>query len=215
MAVLQDPNILSNIQRIEAGGVARATLYPVGEAYASSGITGTMAAALASLATVWLMRMATGAGARVARIDRVRVQYATIVAYTTPLTVGRRLALFRGVSSSPTTSGGTAVDPNPPKALTMGSSSFDSAAGGDVRIATTAALTTTNVTFEAIPLKIMPLVHVGNAGNFYEVVFDFQDHPLTLRAGECLALRAGQAFDAAGTWQASVNSEWREETPMA
>jgi len=214
MAVFQDPVSPSNIARVESVGAIRTMLQPVGESYVSGGQTTTMAAALASLATVWLMRMATGAGSRVARIDRLRLQYTTIVAYTVPLTVGRRLAVFRGTSSSPVTSGGAAIDPNPPKALTMGSSSFDSAAGGDVRIATTAALVTSNVTFEVTPLKIMPLAHVGNAGNFYEIVFNFQDHPLTLRAGEVVAIRAGQLFDAAGTWQLGVNAEWREETPM-
>jgi len=214
MAVFQDPVSPSNIARVESVGAVRTVVQPVGEAYAVGGQTTTIVAGLASLATVWLMRMATGAGSRVARIDRIRLQYTTILVYTVPLTVGRRLALFRGTSSSPVTSGGAALDPNPPKALTMGSSSFDSAAGGDVRIATTAALVTTNVTFEAMPLKIMPLAHVGNAGNFYEVVLDFQDHPLTLRAGEVLAIRAGQVFDAGGTWQLGVNSEWREETPM-
>jgi len=214
MAIQQDPVNPANIQRIDFGGVSRTSVYPIGEAYATSGITGTMAAALASLATVFLMRSSTTAGSRIAQIDRIRLQYTTLVVYTTPLTVGRRLAIFRGVSSSPVTSGGSAIDPNPPKHLVMGASVFDSAGGGDTRIATTAALTTTNVTYEAVPLKIMPLAHVGAAGAYYEQVMDFQDHPLTLRAGEVLGIRAGQAFDAAGTWQLSVMVEWREITPM-
>ena len=147
-------------------------------------------------------------------IDRIRVQYTTLVAYTVPITAGRRLALFRGSSSSPATSGGAAVDPNPPKRLDMGASMFDSAGGGDHRIATTAALTVTGVTYEAIPEKIMQLSHVGAAGNFFETIFNFNEHPLTIRSGEVLALRAGQIFDAAGTWQVSVMAEWREMTQM-
>lgn len=214
MAIQQDPVNPANIQRIDLGGVSRTNIFPIGEAYATSGITGTMAAALASLAPVFLMRAATAAGERIAQIDRIRLQYTTLVSYTTPITVGRRLALFRGVSSSPVTSGGGAIDPNPPKLLSMGASVFDSAGGGDVRIATTATLTATNVVFETVPLKIMPLVHVGSAGNFMEQVMDFQEHPLTLRAGEVMAIRAGQAFDAAGTWALAVMVEWREITPM-
>ncbi len=214
MAIQQDPVNPANIQRIDSGGVSRTSVFPIGEAYATSGITGTMAAALASLSPVFLMRAATGAGSRVAQIDRIRLQYTTIVVYTTPLTVGRRLSVFRGTSSCPVTSGGAAIDPNPPKHLAIGASMFDSAGGGDARVATTGTLTATNVTFETAPLKIMPLSHVGNAGNFFEQVMDFQDHPLTIRAGEVLAVRAGQAFDAAGTWQLAVMVEWREITPM-
>lgn len=214
MGLIQDPVQPANIARIESNGTQRVINQPVGEAYASGGGTTTMAAALASLATVWLMRMATGAGSRIARVDRLRLHYTTIIAYTVPLTIGRRLAVFRGSSSAPATSGGAALDPSPPKVLTYGASSFDAASGGDVRISTTAALVTTGVTFETIPMKVMPLIHVGNAGNSFEIVFDFNEHPCILRAGEVLAIRAGQAFDAAGTWALTVNSEWREETPM-
>lgn len=60
----------------------------------------------------------------------------------------------------------------------------------------------------------MQLSHVGAAGNVFEAIFDFSEHPLTIRSGEVLALRAGQIFDAAGTWQISVNPEWREMTQM-
>lgn len=214
MAVIQDPTNSANIQRIDSGGVARTSVYPIGESYATSGVTGTMAAALGSLSPVFLMRASATAGNRVAQIDRIRIQYTTLVVYTTPLTVGRRLAIFRGSSSSPVTSGGTAIDPNPPKNLAMGASIFDSAGGGDTRIASTGTLAATNVVFEATPLKVMSLAHAGAAGAYYEQVMDFQDHPLTIRAGEVLAIRAGQAFDAAGTWQLAVMVEWREITPM-
>lgn len=73
MAVNQDPVYPSNIQRVEVGGAARVFSYPIGDAYAAAAISGTMAAALASLAVVWLMRSATGAGSRIAMIDRIRV----------------------------------------------------------------------------------------------------------------------------------------------
>ena len=214
MAIQQDPINPANIQRIESVGASRVVIQQIGEGYASSGITGTMAAALASLAPVFLMRSATASGSRIAQIDRVRLLYTTIVAFTTPITTGRRLSLFRGVSSSPVTSGGAAIDPNPPKHLIYGASVFDSASGGDTRIATTATLTATNVTFEVVPMKIMSLAHAGTAGYFEERVIDFQDSPLILRAGEVMAVRAGQAFDAAGTWSLGVNVEWREITPM-
>lgn len=215
MAIWQDPVQPANIARIESNGTIRTISQPIGEAYSSSGVSGTLAALFAAGGTVWLMRMATGAGSRIARIDRLRLHFVCIGAFTVPLTVGRRLAVFRGVSSSPATSGGTAIDPNPPKALTYGASSFDSAGGGDVRISTTAALTVTGVTWETIPMKTMTLAHVGGAGNSFEVVFDFNEHPCILRAGEVLAVRAPIVFDAAGTWMLVVNAEWREETPMA
>ncbi len=180
--------------------------------YAIAEITGTIAAALAANSSVFAMRLDPGAGAVKAVIESIRVRFTTIVAFTTPVTAGRRLALFRG--SGAAASGGTAVTVATPKDTVYPASEFDTASGGDIRIASTGALTVTGITFEAAPFAVMPLVHVGAAGGFVEYVYEFdvRNHPLELNAGQLIAIRNPAAMDAAGTWQLAVEVNWREET---
>lgn len=183
--------------------------------YAYSGITGTVAAALTANSSVFAMRLSPTAGSIRAYINRMRLSYTTIVAYTTPLTAGRRLALFRGAGA--TASGGTGVSTGAvvPKDSNYAASQFDVASGGDIRIATTGALTVTGITYETEPLEMLMLVHVGAAGGYVERIFEYtpmHDHPLELNAGQVLAVRNPAAMDAAGTWQLSVDIEWAEGT---
>ncbi len=70
-------------------------------------------------------------------------------------------------------------------------------------VATTGAMTMTSVVFEdAVRARLM-LVQAGNAGNDYDEIWQFDD-PLILLPGQCIGILAGQAFDAAGTWQLNV-----------
>jgi len=175
--------------------------------------TGTIAAALAANSCVFAMRMDPGAGAgKKAYIKSMRARYTTIVAFTTPVTAGRRLALFRG--SGAATSGGTAIAVAAPKDTSYPASEFDTASGGDIRIASTGALTVTGITFETAPMKIMTLSHVGTAGATQEFLYelDVRAHPIELNAGQLLAIRNPVAMDAAGTWQMSVEVDWAEVT---
>jgi hypothetical protein len=60
----------------------------------------------------------------------------------------------------------------------------------------------------------MSLVHVGNAGNFFESVFEFsatESTPITIEPGQILAIRNPVAMDAGGTFQCSVRVDWYEE----
>lgn len=182
-----------------------------GDGYAMSNITGTIAAALAANAAVFAMRLDPSSGKR-AFIDRLRLQFTTLVAYTVPITAGRRLALYRG--SGAAASGGTAIATAVKKHTASASlSEFDIAQGGDIRIATTGALTVTGITFEAEPIATMMLVHAGNAGAYVESIFEFsatESAELVLEPGQVFAIRAPQLMDAAGTWQLGVNAQWRE-----
>jgi hypothetical protein len=183
-----------------------------GNAFAISAVTGTIAAALAANSSIFAMRFDPGAGTKKARIERVRIAYTTIVAYTTPITAGRRLAIYRGSGANAT--GGTAIATVAKKHSTSNNSEFESAQGGDIRISTTGALTVTSITFETNEFAIMPLVHVGAAGNFFEEVFEFnanESAPIVLEPGQLLAIRNPQAMDAAGTWQVAVRIDWYEE----
>lgn len=210
MAVIESPS--GTLLEVESDKKAeRAINVPRGTGFAVSNVTGTLGAALGAGACVFSMRLDPGAPVR-AWIDRVRLQFTTIVAFTTPVTAGRRLALFRG--SGAATSGGTGIATAVRKHTAFGAASeFDLANGGDIRIATTAALTVAGVTFEADPIATMPLVHVGNAGNYTETIFEFapsESYEVVLEPGQLLAVRCPVAMDAAGTWQLGVNVQWRE-----
>jgi hypothetical protein len=186
-----------------------------GVSYAISSVTGTMAAALSANSSVFAMRLDPAAGSTYkAYIERMRIQFTTIVAFTTPVTANRRLALYRG--SGAAASGGTALAAAAKKDTADGNSQFNSGEGGDMRIATTAGLTVTGITYETQEIRTMTLVHVGAAGAHYECVWEFgatdASGPAVLNQGELWALRNPVVFDAAGTWQLGVNVDWHEGT---
>lgn len=183
---------------------------PRGTRYCTSGVTGTIGAALTINSTVFAMRLDPGAG-KSAYIERLRAVFTTIVAFTTPITAGRRLALFRG--SGAATAGGTSISEATRKLSSSAASQCDVSEGGDIRIATTGALTVTGITYETNPFRTMPLVHVGTAGAVYDRIFEFgngETAPIILELGQLLAIRNPQAMDAAGTWQLSVDVDWFE-----
>lgn len=189
----------------------RATIAPRGYAYAVSGLTGIVAAALASGAAVFTMRNDSGSSKRVF-LERLRLQYITQVAYTTPLSATRRLHLVRSTVSSANPSGGTAVNPVPKNSLHT-DSECSIAGGGDTRIATTGALTVTGTTWDTNVLRTLFLGHVGVAGAHYEAIWGFhssESAPIILEPGQALGLVAGAAFDAAGTWALAVSADWHE-----
>lgn len=188
---------------------ARSVIVPRGVGFAVANNTGTMAAALAANSAVFAMRLDPSATRR-GFVERMRIEFVTTVAFTVPVTAGRRLELFRG--SGAAASGGTLLPPVPKHGI-ADTSEFSNANGGDIRLATTAALTTTGITFEANSFRTLSLVHVGAAGAYREAVWEFnsaETHPIQLDPGQVLALRNPAAFDAAGTWQMFVCVDWSE-----
>jgi len=212
MAQILDGRAVSSAVAVESITKAqRVTLAPRGYAYAASSVTGTMAAALAAGGTVFSMRNDSGSSKRVF-VERMRLQYTSIVSYTTPVTVGRRLHLVRSTASSANPSGGTAIVPIAKDSLHT-DSECSTAGGGDCRIATTAALTITGTTWDTNVIKTLSLVHVGTSGNFVEYLIETassENAPIVLEPGQALGLVAGQNFDAAGTWSLAVNVDWHE-----
>jgi len=183
---------------------------PRGARFCTSSVTGTIAAALAQNSCVFALRNDPGSTKSV-YIERVRLVFTTIVAFTTPITAGRRLALFRGTGAA--TAGGTPIADATKKLASSVDSECSAALGGDIRIATTGALTVTGITFETNPFRTMPLVHVGAAGAVYDRIFEFgngETSPLVLEPGQLLGVRNPVAMDAAGTWQLSVDVDWFE-----
>ena len=219
MAVFEDPNEAANLARIEAGGAVRVTTGIIGNRYSQGNVTGTITAALAANAAVYAMRSNPGTTEKV-RIHRVRLQFTTIVAFTTPVVAGRRLAIFRGVGAG--AAGGTEIGgvaaPTSERDSLNAPSQCDTAQGGSQRISTTGALTVAGITFEPAPFKVMSLSHVGAAGAYFEQVIEFDDDtggPLILNPGELMAIRSPVAMDAGGTWQLAVNVDWTEIDDLA
>lgn len=193
----------------------RVSLVARGAVHRIASITGTMAAALTANSSVFSMRLDPAAGSTYkAYIERIHLQWTTIVAFTTPVTAARRLALYRGSGATP--SGGTGIAAAAKADTADGNSQFNSAEGGDIRIASTGALTVTGITFEAQEARVLSLSHVGAAGGFVETSWEFTQAdsggPLALNQGELIAIRNPAAMDAAGTWQLAVTVDWTEGT---
>lgn len=197
------------------GSLYTVDVSPTGSNYTVAAKTGTIAAAATAGAAVFAMRLDPGS-AKKAWIESLKLRWTTIVAFTTPVTQTRSLVITRG--SGAASSGGTSIATATKKDSTYGISEFDVASGGDIRIATTGALTVTGITWESVNLGELTLVHVGAAGNFYEAVYEFsvRNHEIELNAGEVLGVRVGpSAMDAAGTWSLGVEVAWRESATEA
>lgn len=189
---------------------------PTGTNYTVAAKTGTIAAAAAAGASVFAMRYDPSAGTKAVWIDSIRLRWTTIAAFTTPVTQTRSIVVTRGTGAA--ASGGTAIATATKKDSNYAVSEFDSAVGGDMRIASTGALTVTGITFETTNIAEITLAQVGAAGAFYESVYEFsvRSHPIELHAGELIAVRVGaSAMDAGGTWSLGVEVAWRESTSEA
>lgn len=211
---IQNRGASNVIAEVEPNKAMRSSLVCRGDGYAVTGTTGTIGAALAANSSVFAMRLDPGAS-KLAFIERIRLQWTTLVAFTVPLTAGRRLEIYRGSGAG--TSGGTSIAAVAPKDTTSPLSQFNTAEGGAVSISTTAALTVTGITFEANPFASMSLAHVGAAGAFFEQVFEFaagESAPIVLQPGQLLAIRNPVVMDAAGTWQLGVRVDWHEAVAL-
>lgn len=197
------------------GSLYTVDVSPTGSNYAVSAKTGTIAAAAAAGAAVFAMRL-DPSSTKKAWIESIRLRWTTIVAFTTPITATRSIVITRG--SGAAASGGTSIATATKKDSTYGISEYDVASGGNIRIATTGALTVTGITWETVNLGEVTLIQAGEAGAFYEAVYEFsvRNHEIELNAGEVLGIRVGSsAMDAAGTWVLGVEVNWRESTTEA
>lgn len=188
---------------------------PTGANYALAAKTGVIAAGAAAGAAVLAMRLDPSYSGK-AFIEYIRIRFVTTVAFTTPITATRSLVITRGSGAS--ASGGTAIPVLTKKNTVDPSSQFDTADGGDTRIASTGALTVTGITWEAVNFAEISLVQVGAAGAFYEAIYEFNssNHTIEINSGQLLGIRVGpSAMDAAGTWMIDANINWRESPTEA
>jgi len=195
---------------LSAAGGNRTVVAPRGDGFSVSEVTGTIAAALAQNSVIYARRIAPAPSVKRAFTDWMRLTFTTIVAFTTPITAGRRLAIHR--ASGAATTGGTGIAAASKKDPSSAGSLCDVALGGDIRIATTAALGVGGITV-GDKLGELQLVHVGAAGGFHERVYEWHaswNKQNELGPGDLVVVRNPVAMDAAGTWQLGIEDHWHE-----
>lgn len=188
-----------------------------GHGYALANQTGTMAAALAQDAIVFALRADTTASSVTGvYIERLRLAFQAIVAFTTPITAGRRLGIYRATNPGAEVSGGTDVKAT----IRKKDGTAPASTVATALIATTAALTAGGLVREASPLALLDLVSVGAAGarleSTYELAATTGPQEWCLNPGEYIVISNPAAMDAAGTWQLTINElAWYESTRMS
>lgn len=180
--------------------------------YSISAQSGLMAAAIASAAQVFQVRWAHADKKFV--LMKLTVQAATCTGFAAT-TIGAPLQLWLGHGSTANGSSGTALAPVGGNKIRAAYSNTAFATSGEIRIATTAALTAaTGQTLEAAAIAgcmgapnatlaqspVMPL---------YEVR-DLSSGPIELLAGDTLAILTLNPA-ATGTWTFEVTMAWREQ----
>lgn len=202
----QAPRVsLRPVEHIDNGGV-------IGGHYGINAQTGLMAAGIASAAQVFQVRWADPAKLFV--LKKLFVQVATLTGFAATA-LGAPLQLWVGHGSTANGSGGAAVAPSSlgnKMRSSMASTAF--ATSGEIRIATTAALTAaTGQTLE--PAAISGCLGAPNATLVQSPMMplfeqrDFGDHPLILGGGDTFAILTLNPA-ATGTWTASVTMDWLE-----
>ena len=184
-----------------------------GNGFALATQSGTIAAALAQDALVFALRADTTANSAVGvYVDRLRLAFQTIAAFTTPITAGRRLGIYRAANAGAEVSGGTDVKSTIRKKDSLSAASTAALA----LIATTAGLTAGGLAREAAPLAHLDLVSIGAAGARQEHIFELastKPQEWCLNPGEYLVISNPVAMDAGGTWQLTLGElSWYEAT---
>lgn len=190
-----------------------------GYGYAVSGVTGTIAAALAANSLVFALYCAQQAGTQASQqvrlyLDRLRLAVTTIAAFTGAITAGRSLGVYRA------TAGATHALPAAGTLLGIAKKSTTAPASqASATIATTVLLTPGTIVREANPIAMLDLVAVGAAGGRQEMVYELAapyNAPIDIGPDEMLVVSNPNAMDAGGTWQLSIDEcHWIEQTASA
>lgn len=190
-----------------------------GQAWSLTGSTGTMAASLGANSLVFAMGAVADTALTVnpnaprrgpLEIEGLQLIWTAIVSSGAPVTAGRRLQLFKSSDNAqamPT--GGANLTPIAKRTKDAGSDT--GLIGGVAVISTTAALTAGTFTRGSVALATLDLAASGTSGNrtTLEVFELVGGAPLYLDAGEILVVSNPAAFEAALTWQLTVNVDYR------
>jgi hypothetical protein len=216
------PNADEPAQVDPTSGTLRVSLRPIeytpsaggtiGGHYKIATLTGTMAAGIASLASVFQVRWADPS--KLFMLQRILVQCSTGTGFAAT-TLGCPLELRIGHGSTANGSGGTALAPSSISnrmRSSMAASGF--VTSGEIRIATTGALTaaTGNTAEPNAVGQCMGAPNATLAQSVQMVLFETTpagDHPLILNSGDTLSIRTVTPA-ATGTWFMAVTMEWVE-----
>lgn len=185
----------------------RTTVYPPsGDAFtmsAQSGLITTIAAGTTTAGHLYAFR---NLSATDIVVERFRIRWQTITAFTTAQEIG--LQAFIGRSFSTSYTGGTALT-----ACKKRNASGNSILG-DARISTTTALTAGTITLESSPfLELVGWSQTGVApavsGFEEEISFDTR-MPIVLVQNEGIIVRNTILMGSAGTARVKVDLDWRE-----
>jgi hypothetical protein len=182
-----------------------------GYGYAASGVSGTIAAGLAqdSLVLALLCDPQPNAAANKRLemcFDRLAIAVTTIAAFTTPISAGRRLGVYR--ATGPAATGGT------PLAVARKASTAPTSICSSALLAAASALGAAGIAREPTPIGTLDLVHVGAAGARQEFLFELAapaNAEMVIGPGELLVVSNPVVFDAGGTWQLTLKeAHWIE-----
>jgi hypothetical protein len=186
-----------NMAEVDAAVLAqRVAVYPKNQPnFGARVTTGVLAAALAAGAPIFGIR----AGATPIYVIQVVVSFSWAVAATAMQQFGLVMERFSGAALA----GGQAYTP-------LKHRSGDVSSAADIRAATTAALTSTGVTFDGSQSPL--LGWTSNAAGFLvgPLTVDLADCPIKLLPGEGLCIRNLIAWPAAGTGVVSGALRWEE-----
>jgi hypothetical protein len=184
-----------------------------GNCYALTAQSGTIAAALAQNSILFALR-APAADGRSIYVDRLSLAFTTIAAFTTPITAGRRLGLFRATNGGTEVSGGTDVSTS--IVARDSDASVVASVASLARIATTTGLTAGGLTLAAAPFATLDLVSSGAAGARVEHTYEMSpahSSEQCVNPGEYIVIANPVAMDAGGTWQIAINElTWFEKS---
>lgn len=187
-------------------------------AFGTGAVTGVLPAALASGSVLWAIR--NGPTANTDRIIITRLYskfYARTVA-SVFTDVSLELVRFSGANLSGGVAG-TIANKRPNGVAAVNSAALAGGPqGGDLRIATTAGLTTTGATFDTTSTHTFLYIPVISAaspavGTAFERSVENDsgyEHPFELVAGEGLAIRTVGAIPTGLTLQGHIQASWSE-----
>jgi hypothetical protein len=184
----------------------------LGGHYSIGAQTQLIAAGIASLAQIFQVRWADPT--KLFILKKLTVQCSTATGFAAT-TLGAPLELIIGHGSTANGSGGSALAPTSiSNRLRQSMASTGFVTSGEIRVATTAALTAaTGQTLEPAPVASCAgadnrtLVSTPVMNLFEQR--DFGAHPLVLNSGDTLAVRTNSPA-ATGTWYAFFSMEWVE-----
>ena len=190
-----------------------------GYGFAVVGATGTMAPALAANSLVFALYCGQQPSTQASQqsrvyVDRLRLAFTTIAAFTAAITPGRSLGVYRATAGA-----GHAL---PIGGAALGIAKKNSGAPSSVAsayIATTALLTPGTIVREPNPIAMLDLVAAGAAGALRELVFELaapMNAPIDIGPDELLVIANPVPMDAGGTWQLAVDEcHWIEALASA